>query len=82
MFILGGSRAELPADLAGGRRRRLGRAGAPGGSGAGRRGRWREAAPARPPQLSFPSGGGARGGARGENARLRARRAAAAVAER
>lgn len=32
MFILGGSRAELPADLAG-RRRRLGRAGAPAGSG-------------------------------------------------
>lgn len=64
MFILGGSRAELPADLAG-RRRRLGRAGAPGGSGGGRRGRWREAAPAPPPQLSFPSGGGERAG-RGE----------------
>lgn len=51
MFILGGSRAELPADLAG---RRRGRAGAPGESGGGRRGRWREAAPAPPPQLSFP----------------------------
>lgn len=54
MFILGGSRAELPADLAG-RRRRRGRAGAPGGSGGDRRGRWREAAPALLPQLSFPS---------------------------
>lgn len=53
MFILGVSRAEQPADLAG-RRRRRGRAGAPGESGGGRRGRWREAAPAPPPQLSFP----------------------------
>lgn len=53
MFILGCRRAELPADLAG-RRGRRGRAGAPGDSGGGRRGRWREAAPAPPPQLSFP----------------------------
>lgn len=72
MFILGGSRAELPADLAG-RRRRRGRAGAPGGSGGDRRGRWREAAPALLPQLSFPSRRGEReGGAKGENERLRA----------
>lgn len=63
MFILGGSRAELPADLAG-RRRRRGRAGAPGGSGGDRRGRWREAAPALPPQLSFPSRGRERVGRR------------------
>lgn len=68
MFILGGSRAELPADLAG-RRRRRGRAGASGGSGGGRRGRRRGAAPVPPPQLSFPSRGG-EGGARGENERL------------
>lgn len=72
MFILRRSRAELPADLAG-RRRRRGRAGAPGGTGAGRRGEWREAAPAPRPQLSFPSragGGGSEGGARGEDERL------------
>lgn len=64
MFILRGSRAELPADLAG-RRRRRGRAGAPGGSGGGRRGERREAAPALRPQLSFPSRGEREGGARG-----------------
>lgn len=69
MFILRGSRAELPADLAG-RRRRRGRAGAPGGSGGGRRGEWREAAPAPWPQLSFPSRGEREGGARGQNERL------------
>lgn len=56
MFIIGGSGAELPAGQAG-RRRRGGRAGAPGGRGGGRRGSWREAAPAPPPQLSFPSKG-------------------------
>lgn len=59
MFILGGSREKLPADLAG---RRRGRAGAPGESGLGRRGRWREAAPAPPPQLSFPWRGSERVG--------------------
>lgn len=64
MFILGVSRTEQPADLAG-RWRRRGRAGAPGKSGGGRRGRWREAAPASPPQLSFPWRGRERVG-RGE----------------
>lgn len=67
MFILGGSRAEPPADLAG-RRRRRDRAGAQGERGGGRRGRWREAAPTPPPQLSFPwrGGGGVRGWGQGE----------------